>query len=159
MAPRTKTIEELKRELGAKERLVARLQAKRAKVAAQLKKIDSQIATTSGAAETKPRRRRRKRVAKAKPARRRKAAKAKRRAPKKAPKRARRRRATGAPLAGYLRKALAGKEQGVRVRDLASAVVKAGYKTYSKDFYGIVATALRDGKEFKKLGRGVYALA
>ena len=39
----------------------------------------------------------------------------------------------------------------------ALAVQKAGYKTNSKDFYGVVATAVREGG-FEKLSRGVYKL-
>jgi len=47
----------------------------------------------------------------------------------------------------------------MRVKEVVPAVKKAGYKTRSKDFYGIVATALREDKRFKRLGRGVYAVA
>jgi len=48
-------------------------------------------------------------------------------------------------------------EDGMRVKDIMAAVRKAGYKTNSKDFYGVVATAVREGG-FQKLSRGVYTL-
>ncbi len=69
------------------------------------------------------------------------------------------RRATGKPLVEYLRKALGKASKGMRPVDIARSVREAGYKTYSKDFYGIVAAALRDKKNFKRMKRGVYALA
>ena len=49
--------------------------------------------------------------------------------------------------------------QGMRVKDVMAAVTEAGYVSSSKDFYGIVAAALRDDKRFRKLSRGVYTLA
>ena len=45
----------------------------------------------------------------------------------------------------------------MRVREIVAAVQEAGYKSAAKDFYGIVATAVR-GEGFEKLGRGVYRL-
>lgn len=72
--------------------------------------------------------------------------------------RKRRARATGKPLIEYVRAVLAKAPQGMRAKDVASAVTKAGYRSFSKDFYGIVATTLRD-KRFKRLHRGVYTLA
>ena len=47
----------------------------------------------------------------------------------------------------------------MRAKEIVPAVRKAGYETFSKDFYGIVATALRDKKTFKRVSRGVYTLA
>lgn len=71
--------------------------------------------------------------------------------------RKRRSRATGKPLVEYVRAVLGKAPQGMRAKDVTSAVRKAGYRSFSKDFYGIVATTLRD-KRFKKLRRGVYTL-
>ena len=53
---------------------------------------------------------------------------------------------------------LKGSPKGMRVKEVMNAATKAGYVSRSKDFYGIVATALREGPQFKKISRGVYAL-
>ncbi len=58
-----------------------------------------------------------------------------------------------------MRDVLAKAGNGMRAINVAKAVLGAGYKTFSKDFYGIVAATLRDRKNFKRLRRGVYALA
>jgi hypothetical protein len=47
----------------------------------------------------------------------------------------------------------------MRVKNVMAAVKKAGYKSLSKDFYGIVAATLRDDKRFVKISRGVYKTA
>jgi len=60
------------------------------------------------------------------------------------------------PLVDFVAGVLAG-SKGMRVKEVAAAVKKAGYKTNSKDFYGIVATTLRD-KKFAKVSRGVYTV-
>ena len=44
-------------------------------------------------------------------------------------------------------------------KDVTAAVLKAGYPTKSKDFYGIVAATLREDPSFTKVRRGVYRLA
>ena len=61
------------------------------------------------------------------------------------------------PLIEYIKDVLAKAKDGMRVKDAMAAVQKAGYKTHSRDFYGLVATALRDGP-FLKVSRGVYRL-
>jgi len=172
MPAKRKSIEQLRQELAAQQKLLTALKAKRAKLAGELAKLDGRIAAVAG--EGKPRNGRRK-GAKAKLGRPKKAAGAKVKLgrPKKAagakvklgrPKKAaaakpKRRRATGKPLVAYLRQVLAGKTKGMRAKDVSVAVAKAGYKSFSKDFYGIVATGLRDKKNFKNLRRGVYTLA
>ncbi len=142
--PRTRTIQEVRKELQAKEGAVSKLSAQRNKLVAELAKIDREISVLGGATETG---KSRKRVAK--PARRKKAAK-KVSKPRKGRK--------GKPLVDYIGDVLAKRSNGMRVKEMVGAVKKAGYKTQSKDFYGIVATALRDDKRFKRLGRGVYTI-
>ena len=68
-----------------------------------------------------------------------------------------RKEAKGKPLIGYVKDVLAKAKDGMRVREIVAAVQEAGYKSAAKDFYGIVATAVR-GEGFEKLGRGVYRL-
>ena len=175
MAANWKSIGQLEQELAARKKVLAGLKAERAKLAAQLAKVDGQIAAIAGKGKPKNGRRRRK-VAKRGPGRPKKAVAAKRGpgrpkkkavAAKRGPGRPKkkavvakrgRRRATGKPLAAYIREVLAGKPKGMRAKEISAAVAKAGYKSFSKDFYGIVATALRDKKNFHKLARGVYAL-
>jgi hypothetical protein len=141
MPLRGKTIAELRRELKVKKVRLAKLQSSRAKVSKRLGKLDHQIAVLLGD-ERKLRGRRKK--------------KARRRVAKKAK---RRRRATGKPLGQYISKALAGSEKGMRVKDIQQAVVKAGYRSASKNFYSIVAAALADESKFQRVGRGLYKLA
>ena len=136
MSPRTRTIAELKRELRAKERAVGRLVSRRRKLAARLEALDRRIESLGGQAASTGSAGR--------------SAKGGRR---------RRRRATGKPLVKFIQKALARAKGGLRAKDVTTAVVKAGYPTHSKDFYGIVAAALRDTSKFKRLKRGVYTLA
>ena len=131
--PKTMTIAELRAALAAKERQLAKLQAKRTGLAKQLGEIDQQIATLGGTGRRGPRK------APTKPV-------ARRTMPKNVK-----------PLIDYAKDVLAGAKDGMRVKDVMAAVQKAGYKTHSKDFYGQVAVMLRD-KAFRKLGRGVYTL-
>ena len=70
-----------------------------------------------------------------------------------------RRRRTGKPLVEYMRKVLASKPKGMRVAEIAAAVLKAGYETRSKYFYRVVAGALRGTKGIRRMRRGVYKLA
>lgn len=134
----TRTIAALKRELRSKERALARWMSRRRTLAARLAALDRRIESLGGQAPS------------AGAGAGGKAAGSRRR---------RRRRATGKPLVKYLRAALARAKGGLRAKDVMKAVVKAGYPTCSKDFYGIVAAALRDTSTFKRLKRGVYTLA
>ena len=140
--PRTKTIQELKKEIQAKEARLARLTVRRSKAAAAIDAIDRQIAAITGSSSAP------KSAPKSTPKSpaRKTAGKAKRRGP----------RPTGKTLNDYIAKVLASSTGGQRAKDIMTAVGKAGYKTKSKDFYGIVAAALRDKKRFQKISRGVY---
>ncbi|MCJ7544338.1 MAG: hypothetical protein MUP47_07205 [Phycisphaerae bacterium] len=140
MPPRTKTIAELRRELRVKERVLGRLVLLRRRLAARLAALDRRIASLHGAARW---------VGARATGRRAKARRG----------RGRRKRATGKPLVSYIHATLARAKRGMRAKDVTKAVVKAGYRTYSKDFYGIVAAALRDTSKFKRLKRGIYTLA
>jgi hypothetical protein len=137
MPRRTKTIAELRRELKTKERALGRLASRRRRLAAHLAALDRRIASLGGAASSVGARAGGRRTRG----------------------RRRRKRATGKPLVKYLRAALARAKGGMRAKDVMKAVVKAGYPTCSKDFYGIVAAALRDKGHFKRLKRGIYTLA
>ena len=67
------------------------------------------------------------------------------------------RRKSGATLTDAIAKVLARRSKGMSVKDVAAAVVQAGYKSSSKNLYPMVSQALRD-KRFKKVARGVYAM-
>jgi len=135
-----KSISDLRAELDAKERQLGKLRSRRAVVARELDKIDRQIGVLEGKGGR----------VKAAPKR-----------AKAVPKRARRakQRATGKPLTAYITDALKSAKGGVSVTNVVEAVQKAGYKSYSKDFYAIVAKTLLTDDRFKRIKRGVYTLA
>ena len=146
--PRTKTIAQMRKELAIKERQLRRLVARRRKVANLLEQIDRQIVAIGGEAAG-PGTRRRKKAAKRKP-----------RGKAKVARRAKRRRgAARKPVVEYIKRVLRRASDGMRARDVAAAVRKAGYPTKSKDFYSIVATTLATDSRFKRIRRGVYKLA
>jgi len=136
---KTMTIAELKKELAVRERRVAGLVAQRDKLAGQLAAVDRDITALGGEVP-----------------------KAGRRPGRKAPRGASRRPArklpkNPKPLIEYVKDVLAKSKLGMRVKEAEAAVRAAGYQTFSKDFYGVVATALRDGP-FDRVRRGVYKL-
>lgn len=139
MPRRPKSIAELRRELAGREKQVNKLLARREKIAARLRKLDSEIRAVGGDIPAPPARGRRGRPRLGRPP-------------------ARRGRA-GKPLVAYVIKALKKAPEGLRVKEVKAAVLKKGYRSTAKDFYGIVATTLRDETRFKKLSRGRYALA
>ena len=142
MAPRVKSIQQLRRELVAREKQLEKIITQRGKLLDHLKSLDKQIATMGGKISGIGRGPGRPRLI-----------------PKAAARKlGTRRRATGTPLVEYIEKVLVDSKNGMRAKDIVQAVRKAGYKTYSKDFYGIVAAALRDNKCFKRIRRGVYTL-
>ena len=68
------------------------------------------------------------------------------------------RKPTGKALTNYIQQVLAkASGAGLRAKEIAQAALNAGYKSASKNFYGIVAAALRDTAKFRRLRRGVYA--
>ena len=150
MPARTRTIRQLQRELNAKKRGLVALRRRRSKAAARLAAIEKEIAVLTGAGAG-PKVGRKKKVARkrGRPARKKRAKKVARK----------RRRATGKPLVAYMRQVLAKAPRGMRARDIAAAVTKAGYKSFSKDFYAVVAKTLLDRKLFQRVSRGVYKLA
>jgi len=123
------SIHELRRCLEAQEQVVARLALRRRKLATQLAKLDKKILAAGGSVKSMPV------------------------APGPQP----RRRTAGKPLIDYIISVLKAAPKGMRVKKVVGAVTRAGYRSTSKDFYGIVATALREGPQFKKMSRGVYA--
>jgi len=133
---RTMTIAALRAALAKKQRQVEKLHAKRGKLVQQLDEIDREIAVLTGDMRRGPR------IA---------AASLSARAM------GRTRPQNAKTLIEFVQDALAGVAEGMRVKDAMSAVQQAGYESSSKDFYGIVAAALREGP-FVKLRRGVYAL-
>lgn len=134
------SIQELRRRLVAQEREVARLKKAREKLIKQLAKVDKVIVAAGGSLSPTP------------------AGKARANKPAVAPGRKSRKRSGGKPLIDYILGVLKGSPKGIRVKEVMNAVTRAGYVSRSKDFYGIVATALREGPQFKNISRGVYAL-
>jgi len=149
MPARSKTIQELRRELAAKEKQLDKLLAQRRSLAARLAKLDKAIVAAGGEAPQpkarKARKRRKLKAAGRKAAPRRKAVKKTGRARSK-------------PLVEYIKQVLGKSGKPLRAKEVMQAVRAAGYKTRSKDFYGIVASALRDTKTFMRVSRGVYTL-
>jgi chorismate mutase len=64
-------------------------------------------------------------------------------------------RATGKPLADYVREALAG-SKGLSLAEIEAKVRKAGYPTKAKKLYGPISKVVATG--FNRVGRGIYAL-
>lgn len=151
MPARKRTIRQLQRELNAKRRSLSTLRRRRARAAARLAAIDKAIAAMTGAGPGRKPGRKKKKL------RRKRGRPAKKRAVRKVARK--RRRATGKPLLVYMRQVLAKSSGGMRPKDVAAAVTKAGYKSYSKDFYAVVAKALLDRKNFQRVSRGIYKLA
>ncbi|KPK80794.1 MAG: hypothetical protein AMJ81_11300 [Phycisphaerae bacterium SM23_33] len=148
-----RSISELQGELQAKERQLRRLQSRRGRLAKQLDAMDRRIGMLVGGGPR--RRRRRKKVRGVRKARR--AVRRRKRAV--ARPKAARKRATGKPLAAYIRESLAKSANGLSVTQITQAVTSAGYRSHSKDFYGIVAKTLLTNKGFRRVKRGVYKLA
>jgi len=154
--PVVKTIEQLRQELEAKVMELSKLLAYRDKLQAELDAVGRRISLLHGEKPAAVAKRGR-------PGRKPKAAKAAEpAAPKaaKAKKGRRGRRAKGDKnLLEYIKQVLADKSDGMRIKDIASAVKDAGYKSAAKDFYTIVATTMREPGVFTKTGRGVYKLS
>lgn len=127
--PQTQTIAELRAELMAKEEQLADLQRRRKALVTELGEVDRAMARLGG--DGRPARLGR-------PAR-------------------RRRLKNDKPLAEYITGVLAGAPGGLRIKEIAAAVQEAGYRTSSKEFYGLVASAM-SSDAFKKVGRGMYVL-
>lgn len=132
---KTKSVAQLRKELAAKERQIDRLKARRAKTAGELKRLDREIAHLSG----KP-------AAGGKSGRKKRAKQKRRRRPK-----------NKAGLADTLARVLKGKK-GVSIEEAVDLVRKAGYKSTSKNFRGLVGQTLSGDARFKSVDRGVYSL-
>ena len=140
-----KTIEELKKELGVRERQLATLVKRRNALLKRLAVVDREISRLTGETTSAGKTSKKKKSAKrAKSARKAKSTR-KRRARK--------------TLAEVMVKVLTKSEEPMRVKDIAAAARKAGYRSASKDFYGIVAMTIRDESRFQRVGRGLYKLA
>lgn len=148
--PRTKTIRELRRELTAKEAVLTKIQAQRGKLLAKLDVIDRTIALLTGG-----------KAGPGRPAKVGRPGKVGRPRKNAAPVRVGRRRRgrNEKSLVQTIHEVLSAQPKGLRVKDIAQAVLDAGYKTGSDKFYGLVAAAVRDLKLFKKVSRGVYRAA
>ena len=66
-------------------------------------------------------------------------------------------RATGKPLAEYMRETLAAASKGLSIREIEAKVLAAGYPTRADSLYKPITAVLGKGG-FKKVSRGVYAL-
>lgn len=137
--------------------LLSELKQKRDELREELESVENEMAAVSGSASaskasgTKAAGRKKLPAAGAN-----KTQKAARKAKKGAGRRGRR--AAGQTLQDYLVAVLKKADGPMRVKDLMTEVKKAGYKTDSKDFYGIVAAALRDKEKFENVSRGQYQL-
>jgi len=140
--PKRVTIGQLRKQLVAQERKLGKLVARRKQLLGQIADIDAEIALLSGGAPRGGGRGRRGATPSARTA----LTGWGRRLPK-----------NTKPLIEYAKDVLAGAPNGMRVKEVEAAIRKAGYQTFSQDFYGIVATTLREGP-FDKVGRGVYKL-
>ncbi|HUT61780.1 MAG TPA: hypothetical protein VNA25_28410 [Phycisphaerae bacterium] len=129
--PRIKTIGDLESELRAKRKSLSVLARRRQGLLAKLNAVDRQIASLAGGSARGRAGGAGKRVG---------------------------RRRSGKSLVSYLQRLLKKVGKGMRAKDIAQAVVKAGYHSTSKNFYPIVAAALRDKKLFRRVRRGVYTV-
>lgn len=69
-------------------------------------------------------------------------------------------RPAGTSLKDYITKVLGQSPRAMRVKDITSAVVRAGYKSKSKTLPNQVSTMLADmakSRKIKKMGRGLFA--
>ena len=132
MAKSGKSVEDLRRELEEKE---TRL---RDMLMARLAELDAQLIALESTSVQRPRRGR--------PAA----------APAATPRAKAARGGGDKPLVEYIELVLRKNPEGMRARDVMTAVKKAGYRTHAKDFYGIVASTLRDENRFDRIKRGVY---
>jgi len=140
-----KTIEELKKELRVRERQLATLVKRRDALLKKLAGVDREIGRLTGEVATAGKASKRKKVVK--------------RAKSRAKAKPGRKRRAGKTLADVIVKVLSKSEEPMRVKDIAAAARKAGHRSTSKDFYGIVAMTVRDESKFKRVGRGVYKTA
>jgi septal ring factor EnvC (AmiA/AmiB activator) len=140
MPAKIKSIEELRRELQAKESELATLQSRRQRLAQELANVEAKISALTGQATTRE------------PGKTEKA-----QAPKRVKKAAQRR--TGKPLAEYVAKILSKAKGGMPTGEITKAVQNAGYHTTSKNFYYNVAHILRADKRFQRVTPGIYKLA
>jgi len=69
------------------------------------------------------------------------------------------RRAKGEDLNTFLAKVLSGSSKPMGIADIASGAKKLGYKSSSPSFAKIVGMRLGGSKQFKRAGRGLYAIA
>ena len=156
--PVVKTIEQLRQELEAKVLEFAKLASYRDKLQAELTAVDRRISLLQGKVAPVAKRGRRGRKAVTTTAA--KDADAPKKGKKAKGKGRRGRRAKGGMnLLEYIKQVLANQPDGMRIRDIATAVKDNGYKSAAKDFYTIVATTMREPDVFTKTGRGVYKLA
>lgn len=127
---KTRTIEDLRKELATKERLLEKLHARRDELTSQLKDVDKQIAALAGKrtrGQTQPKK------------------------PGKKAKRSAGKHSLGDVLANVL------KDKGsVKVADAARMAIAAGYKTRSTQFGNIVSATLANDDRFSKVGRGLF---
>lgn len=157
-----KTIQQLKKELAEKERKLGKLQDKRDKLLKQVADVDDEIAKLGGEPGAAPAKGagKKKKTTKKK-ARRKSAKKSAKKPARKAARRGggRAKGKGGKTLADMIQEVLAKSDEPMRIKEIAAAVQDAGYKSDSKDFYGFVASTLRDKTKFARVSRGKYTVA
>ncbi len=155
-----KTIQQLRKELAEKERKLGKLQDKRAKLLKQIADVDDEIAKLGGESGPAPA----KRTATKSKGKKTAAKKTRRKSVKKSAKKSgrgggRAKGKGGKTLADMIHDVLAKSDEPMRIKEIAAAVQDAGYKSDSKDFYGFVASTLRDETKFTRVSRGKYTVA
>ena len=141
------SVSQLEKELARKQKALAKaIAARRSSVERELAKVDAELASL-GDVPAKPKAKKAGRPAKV--------AKA---APKGKAKKAGSKRSS-MTMADACAKVLKRRKNGASTKEIAETVAKVGYESKSKNLAPMVAQALSDQKRFKRVSRGVYAIA
>ena len=144
---RAASVADLKNAIARAEQRVAGLEKKRANLLAQVDKVDAEIAALRGEVKPTP--------APAAP----KAKRKRKGGPKKKlKKKAKAKRGRKGTLVEAITKVLKSADGPLKVAQIAKAVVKAGYKTKSKNVPNVIREALTRVPGIKKASRGQYTM-
>ncbi|NQT11257.1 MAG: hypothetical protein HQ582_00820 [Planctomycetes bacterium] len=135
------SITDLENAIARAEERIAGLEKKRANLLAQVGAVDAEIASLKGEDKPAP--------TPAAPAP---------KAKKKSKKRVKAKRGRKGTLVGAIANALKAADSPMKVADIAKAVVKAGYKTKSKNVPNLIREALTRVPRIKKVSRGQYTM-
>jgi hypothetical protein len=136
MPKSVRTLADLEKLLAAEGQAVARLRQKRQALEAQLDELAGVISRFRGGRE---------KTAAAAPVR-----------PRRVVRRKRRR--GGKTLRAAIAEVLGGSSKPMRARDIAQKMGAAGFKTSSKNLNNMISATLAQTGDFKRVGKGLYAL-